>query len=143
MRDKETLKQEWEIFESLCPKEMAQQVKNEDITLEECKIFIDVFKYLGFSGLAYELMFTKYNERLNKVPKEEKKKFSDDEIVYDLESDTYFSWDEIEKKSKIRFTEFYEAKELHEIRTFIIRFLENIKSDSLRSVFYNNAKDRL
>ena len=143
MREKEILKQEWEIFESLCPKEMAEQVKNENITLEECKIFIEVFKYLGFLGLAYELMFTKYNKLLDEEPKEPKKKFSDDEIVYDLENDIYFSRDEIEKKSKIKFAEFYEVKELHEIRSCIIRFLDNIKSDSLRSVFYNNAKGRL
>jgi len=143
MREKEFLKQEWEIFESLCPKEMAEQVKSEDITLEECKIFIEVFKYLGFSGLAYELLFTKYNELLDSVPVEPKKKILDDDLVYDLENDIYFSRDEIERKSKIRFAEFYEAKELHEIRSYIIRFLDNIKSESLRHVFYSSAKGRL
>ena len=109
MVDEEALKQEREVLEALCPKEILAEIDAENKTLKDYRVLIYVISQLGFFESGFKLLM-EYKQKMN--------------------SDVSLSDDEKEQEKRLK-------------KEYIMRFLDNIRSNVLRTVFYKRVKEKL
>lgn len=60
------IREEWELFNILCPKEYKDIIKQEDISINDYMKFILALENLGFSNIADNIYLSEYAERFEK-----------------------------------------------------------------------------